>query len=183
MNKFFAKIAGDLKNPKVICSIVCSVLMLAIFVLMFVPFWSYEGMNEETFEPENRIVSINGYLWFPSDHDGVEDVFNAPVDGVPVETQTDANTIALPIGMQILFAGFGIVLCIWKAKSSAVALLPIACGAFGIYGYIFVDALRLGVTGVWVASLVLSILALVLGIVRIILGQKYKDTIASLRNA
>ena len=73
----------SLSNPKVLCSVVCSVLMLAILVLMFVPFWSYVGENEETFEPETRTTSINGYLWFPSDHKGIEDMFNEPIEGDP----------------------------------------------------------------------------------------------------
>ena len=166
------------KNPKVICSVVCAVIMLAILVMMFVPYWNYTGTNEETFAPEERTVSINGYLWFPSDHSELEDVFNADSDN-----DIDANTLALPIGMQILFAGFGIALCLWKPKVTAVGALPIACGIFGIYGYAFVSALRMTSPALWIINLALAVASLVAGIIFIVFGFKYKETIESLRKA
>ena len=167
------------KNPKVICGIVCAAIMLAILVMMFVPYWSYTGRNEDTFAPEDRTVSINGYLWFPSDHSELETAFNEGNTGDDI----DANKIAFPIGMQILFAGFGIALCLWKPKVTAVGALPIATGLFGIYGYAFVSALRMTSPALWIINLVLSVAALVGGITFIVFGYKYKETIESLRKA
>ena len=167
----------SLKNPKVLCSWLCALVMLAILVMMFVPYWSYVGSNEDTFEPEDRVTSINGYLWFPSDHAELEDAFNEGNMGDDI----DANTIALPIGMQILFAGFGIALCLWKSKVTAVGAFPIVCGLFGVFGYAFVSALRMTSPALWIINLALAVLAIVLGIVRIVLGFKIHETVESLR--
>ena len=164
-------------NPKVVVSFVSALIMLAILVMMFVPYWSYTGLNEDTFEPEAKETSINGYLWFPSDHSELEDAFNEGNTGDAI----DGNTIALPIGMQILFGAFGLVLCLWKPKVTAVAWLTIACGVFGIYGYAFVSALRMTSAALWIINLVLSIAAVVAGVVRIVLGYKIKETVESLR--
>ena len=189
MNKLF-------KDPKVVASFACALIMLVILALMFVPFWSYTGTNEDTFEPEDRITSINGYLWFPSDHSELEDAFNEYEEGglnalyeaSPMNfdengylEDIDANKIAFPIGFQILFGAFGIAACLWKPKANAIALLPICCGLAGIYGYLVIPALRMGPAGLWITSLVLACIAIVLGIVRLIFGAKYKDTVASLR--
>lgn len=167
------------KNLKVVCSFVCAALMLAILVMMFVPYWSYTGTNEDTFEPEDRTVSINGYLWFPSDHSELEDVFNEGNTG----DEIDANTIALPIGMQILFGAFALVVCLWKPKVTAVGALPVVCGLFGIYGYLAVSALRMTSPALWIINLVLSVLAVVAGVLMIVFGCKYKEEIESLRQA
>ena len=189
MNSFF-------KDPKVITSFACGLVMLAILALMFVPFWTYTGVNEDTFEPEQKVASINGYLWFPSDHNGLEDAFNEYEEGglntlyeiCPMNLDengyvedVDANKIGFPIGFQILFGAFGVALCIWMAKSNAGAYLSIACGLAGIYGYLVVPALRMTSAALWISGLVLACLAIVLGIVRIIIGAKFKDTVASLR--
>lgn len=189
MNKFF-------NDPKVIASYASALVMLAIIVLMFVPFWNYTGTNEDTFQPEERVTSINGYLWFPSDHSGIEDVFNDYEEGginslyelSPMNydengylEDIDANKIAFPIGLQILFGAFGIVACIWKPKTTFFAVLPILCGLVGIYGYLVVPALRMGTSAIWIASLVLSVLAIVVGALRIVFGFKFKDEIETLR--
>jgi len=168
-----------LKNPKVICSFVCALIMLAILVMMFVPYWSYTGLDEDTFEPVDRTTSINGYLWFPTDHSELEDAFNEGNTGADI----DANTIALPIGMQILFGAFGLVVCLWKPKVTAAAALSIACGIFGVYGYAFVSALRMTSAALWIVNLALAVLAIVAGVVRIILGYKIKESVESLRKA
>lgn len=167
------------KNLKVICSFVCAALMLAILAMMFVPYWNYVGTNEDTFEPEDRTVSINGYLWFPSDHSELETAFNEGNTGEAI----DANNIALPIGMQILFGAFALVLCLLKPKVTAVGALPVACGAFGIFGYLCVSALRMTSPALWITNLVLSVLAVVAGVMMIVFGCMYKEEVESLRQA
>ena len=80
------------------------------------------------------------------------------------------------IGMPILVlvsGAVGIVLCIIKAKSALVSLLPAICGISGIWGFLAVPAFQLGSN--WVVSLVLCIAVLLVSLVSLLsLAKKEK---------
>ena len=56
--------------------IVCAVLMLAVLVLQFTPYW-HIGEGEE-----QQNVSIGAYVWFPTDHKEVDTYMKEPVQAV-----------------------------------------------------------------------------------------------------
>lgn len=171
----------SIKNPKVAVSFVCGIILFAILVMMFVPYWSYKGLDDNG-EYVDKTTSINGYVWFPLEHKELKnDVFNGDVSAAdPYQEPVDANDLALPIGFQILFGAFGVVLCFLKPKNTLVSLLVIACGLFGIYGYAFVGALRMGAAYVWIINLVLSVLAVAAGTLKLVFAFKYKEMVESL---
>ena len=170
---------NSLKNPKVAISFICGIILFAILAMMFVPFWTYVGLDDDGNSVEKK-ASINGYVWVPLEHKELLDVFNEPIAGDFTKDPVDANDLALPIGFQLLFGSFGVALCFLKPKNTAVSLLVIACGLFGIYGYLFVGALRMGSAFVWITSLILAVLALAAGIVKLVFAFKYKEMIESL---
>jgi len=62
MSKFFS-------NRTSACNLICALLMIILLVLHFAPFWTY-GENGET-------ASIQGYVWFPTDHGALEKYIQA----------------------------------------------------------------------------------------------------------
>jgi len=192
---------SSLKNAKVITSLACAVIMLVILVMMFVPYWDYIAIDEYGEEKGEATASINSFVWFPNDNRGILNKFNDVLiespDGLTtiynglywdsemeMPEEINANKVALPIGFQILFGVFGVVICIWKAKSTAVSLFPICTGLAGIFGYLFIPALRMcTVPYLWYINLALAVICLAAGIVRLVLGFKIKETVESLRQA
>ena len=192
---------NSLKNVKVISSIVCAVIMLVILVMMFVPYWNYIGVDDLGKETGEKTTSINGFVWFPNDNKGIlptlenklaeePDALVPLYNGLYFDSEMEmpeplnANKVALPIGFQILFGAFGVLVCLWKPKATAGVLFPICCGLAGIFGYLFIPALRMSIGAhLWIINLALAVISLVAGIVRLVLGFKIKETVESLRQA
>lgn len=109
-------------------NLICALLMAALLVCQFLPFWTVE---EET-------VSISAYVWFPSNHNNVTKMLEAEFEGYSIN-----NLIAGPVLVLVLGAA-GLVLCVLKREYALTALMPAACGAAGLWGYLSKPYFRLG---------------------------------------
>ena len=128
--------------------LLCALLMVILLVTQFTPFWHYGEAGES--------CSISSYVWFPTDNKALE-TWLTEQDG-----RHDLNSF---VGMPILvlaLSAVGAVVCLIKPDSGMVSLLPAACGAAGVIGYLAVPALKLG-TG-WMWHLLICAVLLVLGI-------------------
>lgn len=138
------------------CNVVCAALMLALLVLQFLPFWSYET------EEGARSASIQSYIWFPGDMTDLE-------ASLAEATGDEAFSVNAILGMPIvvLLAGAaGVVLCLIKSGSPLASLLPLACGAAGVYGFLAKPAFRLGES--WGVQLALSAAVLLLALAALV---------------
>ena len=83
----------NFNNYKQTCNIICAVLTLVLIVLMFMPFWVI---------PEQEIdASISGYLWFPTDHEALEDAIK---DWNGISKKTDYNELKNDIVLGLFFS-------------------------------------------------------------------------------
>lgn len=146
-----------------ICNYICVVLMLVILIFQFMPFWHYTD-DEETFD-----TSIQSYVWFPGEYRELDDYLEEATANEDYEV---GQIIGMPI-LVLVSGAVGIVLCIIKAKSALVSLLPAICGISGIWGFLAVPAFQLGSN--WVVSLVLCIAVLLVSLVSLLsLAKKEK---------
>lgn len=131
-------------------AIVCAVLMLAVLVLQFTPFW-HVGEGEE-----QQDVSIGAYVWFPSDH--------KEVDAYMKEQVGSDYTISGVVGVHTLvlvLSAVGLVLCLIKPAMPLSPILVMGSGLSGLVGCLGMKAFQLGSTWLWL--LILFIAALVMG--------------------
>ena len=142
MSKFFS-------NRTSMFNIICAILLVVLLVLHFMPFRVY-GENGET-------ASIQGYIWFPSDHAALEKHIQETADA---EHKVD-SILAMPLLVLVLGAA-GAVLCVIKADQIWTAAFPIACGVCGMWGYLSKAAFKLGTN--WTLHLILCIALVVVGI-------------------
>jgi len=112
-----------------ICNIICIVLMGLLLVLHFMPFWSYDGMT----------TSIQGYIWFPTDHAPLESYLAGQIGG-----DYSINSILLMPIMVLLTTVVGIVSSISMSDNLFVGILPLGCGLIGAVGYLSKAAFHLG---------------------------------------
>ena len=131
-------------------AIVCAVLMLAVLVLQFTPFW-HIGEGEE-----QQDVSIGAYVWFPSDH--------KEVDTYMKEQVSSDYTISGVVGIHslvLVLSAVGLVLCLIKPTMPVTPVVVIGSGLSGLAGCLGMKAFLLGATWLWL--LILFIAALVMG--------------------
>lgn len=137
----------NFKNRKALVNGTCIILMLIMVALQFTPFWRYGDENEIT-------TSINGYIWFPTNH---KELTSYLQENVRKDFEVD-QILLMPIFN--LIAGFaGILLCLMKSYLPVVRLLPAACGLVGIWGFMTEPAFRLGEN--WMLHLLICILLLI----------------------
>lgn len=137
---------------------ICAALMLMLLVLQFTPFWHY-GDPEQT-------VSIQGYVWLPSNHGALEKQLQAELED---SSFTVENIIAMPILVMILGV-VGIVFCLIKSENAFISLLPAFAGLIGTWGYLAGAAFHQG-RG-WGLHLVLCVIILALGFISVAGGIK-----------
>ena len=131
-------------------AIVCAVLMLAVLVLQFTPFW-HIGEGEE-----QQDVSIGAYVWFPTDHKEVDTYMKEQVS-------SDFN-ISGVVGVHslvLVLSAAGLVLCLIKPAMPVSPVLVMGSSVSGLVGCLGMKAFQLGSTWVWL--LILFIAALVMG--------------------
>lgn len=112
-------------------------LMLILLVLQFVPFWSYGDAGET--------ASISSYLWFPTENKALESSLQETL----ADSHFSVDAIVLPSILMLLLAAIGLFFCLWKSTSKAVALLPIATGAVGLWDYLAEPVMKLGMGWGW----------------------------------
>lgn len=169
----------EMKNPKVICSIIGVLIAIAILVLQFVPYWTFE--QEVDYEMTTKTASINEYVWFPTHNDGALELFNKDMSPVGYSVQEfeeiciSVNDIALPVVLQFITAIALIALCIWRPKLAVVGLVAIVCGGMGLFGNIASMAAFSLNQPLWITNIVLSALMLIVGILKLFGKQIFKN--------
>lgn len=123
-----------------IFNIISIVLMGALLVLHFMPFWSYDGMS----------TSIQSYVWFPTDHAALETYIAGQVGG-----EYSINSIILMPIIVLVTTVAGMILNIMFNDNLFVSLVPLGCGLVGVWGYLSKAAFRLG--GNWSLHLIVCI--------------------------
>ena len=123
-----------------ICNIVCAILMLALVLCQFLPFWSANGDT----------TSLQGYTWWPDDH---KEVTNWLKTAIAFDFR--ANDVVIPTILMLIFGCLGSAFCLIKSKSCWVGFLSLICGGAGIWGYLTNPAYQLG--NLWVVHLTLAI--------------------------
>lgn len=118
------KKSGTVKGLNLLCAVLCAVLL----ALQFVPFWAEEDGQ----------VSISGYIWFPSDHKTLDSQLSAEIEGYSIG---DAVPMAV---LLLVLSAVGIVLSILRMNNALSALVPLACGLIGTFGYLLQPAYRMG---------------------------------------
>ena len=142
------------ENRTMICNLICTVLMVILLVLQFMPFWSYGDQSN----------SIQGYIWFPTECDELEDYF---VENVGSDYSVN-DVVVMPI--TTLFATVGtVVLFVFFKERIFTAIVPAICGVVGIYGYLSKPIYQLGAgwgfhVVLCVAITVAAVLAMVNGL-------------------
>ena len=141
--------------------LLCALLMLALlFMQCATTFWTYG---------KDKAVSLQGYVWFPTDHANLSKQLNADLG---LKGSFNPSTILL-FPVLTLFAGAaGIVLNILMPRRFIVALLPIICGGAAIAGYLIKPVLQMGAN--WQLHLALAVLVLLSGIWALIQALKTK---------
>lgn len=135
------------KTTVSLLGIVSAVLMLALLILQFTPFWSANG----------DAASVQGMTWFPSNHSGLNDYFSSELG-----SNYSLNTLVLPTICILVLAAVGIVMSIIKPRAAANGWFTFGCGICGIWGYLFMPVYQLG-SG-WVLPLILSCLCILCSI-------------------
>lgn len=145
--------ARKASNRTPILNVICAVLMLVLLVLQFMPFWTYS-------DPATS-VSIQGYIWFPGDHTGLDKALKESVSA-----DYSINDVLLMPILTLVLGAVGIVLCLIQSDNPFVSLLPAACGLAGTWGYLTGAAFHVG-SG-WEFHLILCIALLALGLISLI---------------
>lgn len=134
-------------NRVSIVNIVCAMLMLALLVLQFTPFWQY-GAEGET-------ASIGDYVWFPNKNTQVDSYLKASIDGFTID-----HVVTVAVMMLVLSAA-GAVMCFIRPHMTVTPVVTVACGLEGMYAYLAKPALRLGMN--WSLHLTLCVVLVLLG--------------------
>lgn len=138
-------------------NVICAILMLVLLVMQFMPFWTYG-------DPATS-VSIQGYIWFPGNHTGLDQALKESVSA-----DYSINDVLLMPILTLVLGAAGIVLCLLKSANPFVSLLPAACGLAGTWGYLTGTAFHVG-SG-WVFHLILCIVLLALGLISLLSSRQ-----------
>lgn len=137
---------------------VCVVLMGLIIVLQMLPFWKYDASLPG--------VAIQQYVWLIPDNMDVQE-YLAPY--VVVNGKHFINSV---IGMPLLVLASGLVGIVLNLRNNNVytTLLPLFCGAIGVWGYLALPAFQLGTA--WVLHLIVCIALIAAAAVKIFFLMK-----------
>jgi len=152
VSKFFS-------NRTSVCNLIAAVLLVSLLVLQFMPFWQF-GENQE------MSASIQGYIWFPTDHKDLEAYFEQETGA-----KHDINSVLLMPILVLVLGAVGVVLCLMKNDRLWAAAFPTACGAVGLWGYLATAVIKLGVN--WGLHLIVCLALVAIGVATFYLG--YKD--------
>ena len=102
--------------------------LFCLTVLQFCPYWQGEGIS----------VSIQGYVWFPTENDALTAYLEESVG------EFDLNSV---IGMPILvlvLAVAAIACCVKLAEYPVIFIMGIVAGISGLWGYLGCSVYRVG---------------------------------------
>ena len=142
-----------------IINIICVALMILLVVLQWMPFWTYESAKEGT-----RTASIQQYIWTPTELTDLTKQLAADTGNASFSVE---KIMLTPLFELILFLA-GLVLCTWKGDRPLTALIPIAIGLLGVFGYLSNNAFALG-SG-WSLHFAVCVVLKDLGIVNLLMS-------------
>lgn len=140
-----------------VTNFVVAALVLAVSVMMFLPFWHYNDTSS----------SINGYVWMPSDQTGLEAYLSDELG-----YKVDINQVVCTQAFMFPLGYVGLVLCLIKADKAWSMIATIPFGVLGIIGYLSCEALQLG--SAWWVLLALCIAIIVVDVVGLIASKPQK---------
>ena len=144
------------KYPSVtLCNATCAILMVALLILQFTPFWKLDGQQ----------ISIGGYIWFPTDHEDLTAHFREVV-----APDFKVDSLVLSSLIQLLLPAAGIGLFIYNRESLYMPVCAAVCGAGTLCSFLFKAAYRQGVH--WYLYPVLSVILLIAAIVSVYVRYK-----------
>ena len=140
-------------------NIICVLLMILLVVLQWTPFWTFESAKNGT-----QTASIQQYIWTPTELTDLTKHLQTEtgIAGFSVE-----KIMLTPLFELILFIA-GLILCTWKGNRPLTAIIPIAIGLVGIFGYLSNPAFQLG-SG-WSLHFVVCVVLKDLGIVNLLMN-------------
>lgn len=124
--------------------IVLVVLMLGLLVLQFLPYWTVTETNEQ--------VSIQGYTWWPLDHEDLTEQFE---DMYGKKNYSLNDTVNMPV--LVFFFTLLCVICtvLTHAKKSWVGVFPFVAGIGAVIGYLTQPVYQLN--SIWTVHMALGI--------------------------
>ena len=134
-------------------SFALAVVILALLVMQFLPFWT----------TEKETVSINDYLWLPNEHKSVTKLFKAELD----DKKFDPIKIVLWPVLTLVLGVAGIILCFIKKDTLLPYLMTILCGLAGMLTYLTNPVYQWGAN--WIVHLIVAIVVLVAGVAGLVL--------------
>ena len=130
------------ENPLALNNLICTVLMMALLVCYFLPFWNVDGQT----------ASIGGYIWMPENHQNITEYFRLNSEEF---LSSGMNSI---VGMPILLlvtCGIGIFCGIVKPSSLLTPVMGMVCCISGLVGFLGEPIFRMG--GSWILMLILCV--------------------------
>ncbi len=106
----------------IVTNIVCSVLLIAMFALLFLPTWQYE----------DGMLSAASYIGFPTEKQMLLKGFKDTL-GLNVFPAVN-DVVTIPV-VALLFAAFGVVVTFLTKKTPLAALAALIGGIVGAVGY------------------------------------------------
>lgn len=138
------------KNRTKICLFLSALVLAAILVCQFTPYWTYPTEEGEA------SASISNYIWFPTENKAVDSYITGNVSA-----GYHINQLVVPVILVLLLSAAGLVLCLFKHTNAWTALLPLGCGLAGLYGFLCQEAFKLGTA--WSLHVLLYAAAAILG--------------------
>lgn len=143
-----------------IFSIISLVMIVAMIVMLFVPYWTTEVTvkNDEGKKVDvEKDISISAFVWFPKDYKQLQKDYEKQFDvEMDINAEVLMPAVTLVLGVALIF--FSLV-NLGSARASVSAL---GLGIFNTYGYLTSYLLRTGFT--WQINLIVSIAAAVIGL-------------------
>ncbi len=130
-------------------------LMLLLLVTFALPYFQYSGGEQE-------VISIWGYLGFPSNFEQMEDLLD-------VRFLTIAN---LNVVLGLIIVGVLSIIFLLRKKGIATQLLPLVWVVWGIIGYLTNDFLLMGNTFAYYVQLAIVIITAIVVVANIVLYIK-----------
>lgn len=134
-------------------SFALAVLILALLVMQFLPFWT----------TEKETVSIGGYIWMPNEHKSVTKLFKAELD----DKKFDPVRIVLWPVLTLVLGVAGMILCFLKKDTLLPYIMAMCCGLTGMLTYLTHPVYQWGAN--WIVHLVIAIVVLVAGAAGLVL--------------
>ena len=136
-------------------NIVCAVLMLAVFVLQFVPY----------FIVGDKSLSIQSYVWFSTHHNDVTRVLSKVTDA-----RFPANELAMTAVLSLVMGLLAPILCIKNSKKLGMAIMYVAAGLVCGIGYLTSPVFQ--TNDLWIVMAAANLAAVALSIPAMVLIAK-----------